>query len=116
MLRWLIGLVLNALVLMGIAYLFSGFEIAGFGTAILASLLLSIVNMIVRPILVVFTFPITILTLGLFLFVISALTLMLTAWMMGDSFVIDGFFTAVLAAILIALAQTFVIKPLKKKK
>ncbi len=101
---------------MGIAYLFSGFEIASFGAAVLASLLLSIVNMIVRPILIVLTLPITILSLGLFLFIISALTLMLTASLMGDAFIIDGFFTAVLAAILIALAQTVIVKPIKKKR
>ncbi|KHF41261.1 phage holin family protein [Halalkalibacter okhensis] len=113
--RWIIGLVINALILMGIAYLFDGFHISGFMAAFIASLLLSIVNAIVRPILVVLTLPITILTLGFFLFVISAITLMLTAAIMGSAFVIDGFGMAILAAILIAIIQTFVVKPMRKR-
>ncbi|MDT8858743.1 phage holin family protein [Alkalihalobacillus sp. MEB130] len=113
--RWIIGLVINALILMGIAYLFDGFYVSGFGAAIIASVLLSIVNAIVRPILVVLTLPITILTLGFFLFVISALTLMMTAVLMGSAFVIDGFGMAILAAILIAIIQTFVVKPIRKR-
>ncbi|MDV2886242.1 phage holin family protein [Alkalihalophilus pseudofirmus] len=111
--RWIIGLVINAVILLLIAYVFDGFELAGFWAAIVASVLLSIVNAIVKPILVVLTLPITILTLGLFLFVVSALTLMLTAALMGDAFVINGFGMALLASILIALIQTFVVKPLR---
>ncbi|WP_332629915.1 phage holin family protein [Halalkalibacter flavus] len=113
--RWIIGLIINALILMGIAYLFAGFYVSGFVAAFIASLLLSIVNAIVRPILVVLTLPITVLTLGLFLFVISAITLMFTAALMGSAFVIDGFGMAIIAAILIAIIQTFVVKPMRKK-
>lgn len=98
---------------MGISYLFDGFELSGFGAALVASLLLSIVNAIVKPILVVLTLPITVLTLGLFLFVISALTLMLTAALMGSAFVIDGLGMAIIAAVFIALIQTFVVKPIR---
>ncbi|ARK32057.1 phage holin family protein [Halalkalibacter krulwichiae] len=112
--RWLIGLLINAVILLGIAYLFDGFELSGFGAAIIASLLLTIVNAVVKPILVVLTLPITVLTLGLFLFVISAITLMLTAALMGSAFVINGFGMALLAAVLIALIQTFVVKPIRK--
>ncbi|MCM3491723.1 phage holin family protein [Alkalihalophilus marmarensis] len=111
--RWIIGLVINAVILLLIAYVFDGFELSGFWAAIVASVLLSIVNAIVKPILVVLTLPITILTLGLFLFVVSALTLMLTAALMGDAFVINGFGMALLTSILIALIQTFVVKPLR---
>ncbi|GAE27139.1 hypothetical protein JCM9140_3257 [Halalkalibacter wakoensis JCM 9140] len=114
--RWIIGLIINALILMGIAYVFEGFYVSGFIAALFASLLLSIVNMIVKPILVILTLPITVLTLGLFLFVISAITLMLTAALMGSAFVIEGFGMAVLAAILIAIIQTFVVKPLRNRR
>ena len=113
--KWLIGLLINAVILIAISYLFDGFQLAGFGAALVASLLLSIVNAIVKPILVVLTLPITILTLGFFLFVISALTLMLTAALMGSSFIIDGFGVAILAAIVIALIQTFIVKPIRKR-
>ncbi|WP_227937296.1 phage holin family protein [Alkalihalobacillus deserti] len=113
--RWLVGLLINAAILMAIAYLFDGFQLSGFGAAIIASLLLTIVNAIVRPILIILTLPITVLTLGLFLFVISALTLMLTAALLGSAFEIDGFGIAILASILITITQTFIVKPLKKR-
>lgn len=111
--RWIIGLLINAVILMGIAYLFDGFHLSGFLAAIIASLLLSIMNAIVKPILIVLTLPITILTLGLFLFVINALTLMLTAALMGSAFDIDGLGIAIVAAILITLIQTFIVKPIR---
>ncbi|TWI59983.1 phage holin family protein [Halalkalibacter nanhaiisediminis] len=111
--RWIIGLLINAVILMGIAYLFDGFHLSGFLAAIIASLLLSIVNAIVKPILIVLTLPITLLTLGLFLFVINALTLMLTAALMGSAFDIDGLGMAIVAAILITLIQTFIVKPIR---
>ncbi|WP_100405424.1 phage holin family protein [Bacillus solitudinis] len=113
--RWLIGWLINAAFLLLIAAVFEGFYLSGFGAAVIASLLLSLVNTIVRPVLVVLTLPITILTLGLFLFVISALTLSITATVMGDAFVIDGFGMALLASILIAIVQSFVIKPIRKR-
>ncbi|AIC95589.1 MULTISPECIES: phage holin family protein [Shouchella] len=112
--RWLLGLVLNALVLLLLSALFSGFTLSGFGAALIAALILSVLNWTVKPVLTILTLPITILTLGLFLFVISALTLMLTAWLMGSYFVIDGFGIALLAAIIIALFQTLLINPVKR--
>ncbi|GAF21739.1 MULTISPECIES: phage holin family protein [Shouchella] len=112
--RWLLGLVLNALVLLLLSALFSGFTLSGFGAALIAALILSVLNWTVKPVLTILTLPITILTLGLFLFVISALTLMLTAWLMGSYFVIDGFGIALLAAVIIALFQTLLINPVKR--
>ncbi len=112
--RWIIGLLINAVILMGIAYLFEGFYLSGFVAALIASLLLFVVNIIVKPILIVLSLPITVLTLGLFLFVINALTLMLTAALMGSAFEINGLGMAIIAAILISLIQTFVVKPIKK--
>ncbi|WP_088104247.1 phage holin family protein [Halalkalibacter urbisdiaboli] len=114
--RWIIGWLLNAGFLLLLASMFTGFYLSGFGAALIASLLLSIVNAIVRPILVVLTLPITVVTLGLFLFVISAITLMLTASLMGSAFNISGFGMALLAAILITIVQTLIIKPIKKKR
>jgi len=101
--KWLLHVVLNAVAIIAVAQLFDSFIIEGFGAALLASLILSVLNAIVRPILVVLTLPITVVSLGLFLFVINAITLMLTAWLMGSSFVIDGFGIAILSAIIISL-------------
>jgi len=101
--KWLLHVVLNAVAIIAVAQLFESFRIEGFAAALIASLILSVLNAIVRPILVVLTLPITVVSLGLFLFVINAITLMLTAWFMGSSFVIDGFGIAIISAIIISL-------------
>lgn len=102
-LRWLISIFLNAIALLIVAQLFTSFHLEGFTTALIASVILSILNIIVKPILVLLTLPITFVTLGLFLFVINAITLMLTQGLMDTSFVIDGFGTAIIAAIILSV-------------
>lgn len=102
-LRWFLSIFLNAIALIIVAQLFESFHLEGFGTALLASVILSILNLIVKPILVLFTLPITFVTLGLFLFVINAITLMITQGVMDSSFVINGFGTAIIAAIVLSV-------------
>lgn len=102
-LRGILSLVLNAVALIVVAQLFQSFHLEGFGTALLAALILAVLNVVVKPILIILTLPFTILTLGLFLFVINALTLMIAQGVMGDSFVIDGFGTALLAAVILSI-------------
>ncbi|WP_216831240.1 phage holin family protein [Alkalihalobacterium elongatum] len=115
---WLIHLLVNSITLLIVAHFFVQFHISGFGAAFFASIILSILNFIVRPILVFLTLPVTILTLGLFLFVINAITLKLTAAFMGSGFVIEGFGMAILAAIIITilntLIQKMIVEPLRK--
>ena len=113
--KWLVSLLANALVLMVVATIFSGFEISGFGAAIIASVILAVLNTIVRPLLVLLTLPVTFITLGLFLFVINAITLMLTAALMGDAFNISGFGLAIIAAIVISLLNMIIQSFIKKK-
>jgi len=103
LLRWILSVILNAIALIAVAQLFEHFHLEGFGAAIIASIILSILNVIVKPILVLFTLPITVLTLGLFLFIINAITLMIAQGVMGDSFVINGFGTAIIASIVISV-------------
>lgn len=103
LIRWIISFFLNAVTLIVVAELFNAFQLEGFGTALLASVILGVLNAIVKPILVVLTLPITVLTLGLFLFVINAITLMITQAVMDESFVIEGFGTAIIAAIVISI-------------
>lgn len=118
--KWLASILVNSLVLIVVAGYLESFHLEGIGAAILASFILSILNVIVKPILVILTLPVTFFTLGLFLFVINAITLYLTQSIMGDSFVIDGFGTAILAAIIISilnlLIEMIIIKPLQDKK
>lgn len=101
--RWVISILLNAVALIAVAQIFDGFHLEGFGTALLASFMLSIINAIVKPILIFFTLPITLITLGLFLFVINAITLMIAQALIGPSFVIEGFGTAIFASIVISI-------------
>src|SRR5690606_14853810 len=84
------------------AYLVPGIHIRGWFTLLLASLLLGIVNAVVKPILVLLTFPITLLTLGLFLLVLNAAMLGLVAWML-PGFAISGFFSALLGWLVMVL-------------
>ncbi|MFC0273317.1 phage holin family protein [Metabacillus herbersteinensis] len=120
MIRWLVSILVNALILIVIAGYFDSFHLSGIGAAITASFILSILNVLVKPFLIIITLPVTVLTLGLFLFVINAITLMITQGLMGDSFNIDGFGTAILAAIVISLLhlliQKGIVEPLKDKK
>ncbi|WP_106496690.1 phage holin family protein [Lentibacillus sp. Marseille-P4043] len=102
-LRWFLSVFLNAVALIAVAQLFDSFHLEEFGAALLASFILSILNVIVKPILIIFTLPITVISLGLFLFVINAITLMITQGVMGSSFVINGFGTAIIAAVVISI-------------
>jgi putative membrane protein len=99
-------------------YFHESFHITGFFAAFQASILLSILNVLVRPILILFTLPATILTLGLFLFVINAITLEITDAIMGDAFEISGFGMALLVAIIMSIVnliiQKTILEPAKK--
>jgi putative membrane protein len=103
------GIVLRTLIIMLGLYLASalvpGVHIAGTGNMIIAALLLCLVNAIVRPIAFVLTLPITVVTLGLFLFVLNAAMFGLVAAML-DGFVVDGFWSAVFGAIIVSITST----------
>jgi putative membrane protein len=79
--KWL----LSAAALLCVAYLYSGVMVSSFGAALLAAFVIGLFNMVVRPVLVLLTLPVTLVTLGLFLFVINALMF----W--AASGVLDGF-------------------------
>jgi putative membrane protein len=116
--NWIISIFINALLLIVIAGYFDSFHLEGVGAALFASVILSILNIFLKPILILLTLPITILSLGLFLFVINAITLMITSSIMGDSFQIDGFGTAILASIILSFFHLFIqkaiIEPLQR--
>jgi putative membrane protein len=101
----LIRLIINMVAILVIAYLFPKvIRVDGFGAALIAAFLLGIVNAIVRPILVLLTLPLTILTLGLFLLVINGLLLGLVAALV-PGFHVNGFWGAVLGSILISIVS-----------
>jgi putative membrane protein len=98
-------LLINMIAILIISYLFPKMIwVDGFWAALLTAFLLGIVNAIVRPILVFFTFPLTLLTFGLFLLVINGLMLWLVAALVRG-FHVDGFWGAVFGSILISIVS-----------
>ena len=100
----LIAWVLNAVALMITAYVLPGFKVKGFGAAMFAAALIGLLNISVGVLLNVLALPITILTLGLFTFVISAIVLKIAAGLMDD-FEIDGWGTAIVGAVVLAIVN-----------
>lgn len=98
--RLIIRLLINALVILLISQLLPGFAVASIYTAIVVSIVLAIVNVTLKPILILLTLPINILTLGLFTFVINAILLLFIASIV-KGFEISGFWVALVASLLI---------------
>lgn len=88
------------------AHLIDGIHVNKISSAVGAALLLGVLNVILKPVLIFLTLPFTILTLGLFLFVINAIMLWITAFFF-EGVVIDGFFSALLGALVISLVSWF---------
>ena len=97
--RLLLVWVLNAIALLGVAYIYPGVQVQDWKSAAIAALVLGLVNTLVKPILVLLTLPVTILTLGLFLVVLNALLFWGVAEVL-PGFHVNGFWAAVLGAIL----------------
>ena len=102
--RFLLRLLLNGVAVMIAAYLIPGIRVATPASAIVAGIVLGLVNAIVRPVLFVLTLPFTILTLGLFIFVVNAICLALVAWLV-PGFSIRGFGAALVGALVISLVS-----------
>ena len=103
------GIILRTLIFMlGLflaSYFLPGVEITGTGTFILAAILLGLVNGFVRPVAFVLTLPLTIVTLGLFLFVLNAAMFGLVAAML-DNFAVAGFWSAIFGSIIVSITST----------
>ena len=98
---WILRWILNILAIMFTAALLSGFEVSIWG-AIVGSVFLGVINAIIRPLLIILTLPLNILTLGLFTFVVNGFMLYLTSATV-KGFNIDGFWWAVLTSIVLSL-------------
>jgi putative membrane protein len=100
LLRWLI----LTIAIMTAAYLFPGIHVSGFGSALFAALVLGILNAFFRPVLLILTLPINVLSLGLFTFVINAVLLLMTSGVIGG-LVVEGFGSALLGSLIISLVS-----------
>lgn len=93
--KWL----LSASALLAVAYLYSGVQVDGFTTALIAAFVIGLFNTILRPVLVILTLPVTLITLGLFLFVINALMFWAATGVL-DGFKVSGFGGALLGSLI----------------
>ena len=110
--RW----ILNAAALFLVAYLYPGVTVESFLVAAIAALVLGLVNAVVRPILIILTLPVTVLTLGLFIFVINALLFWFVAEIV-QGFRVSGFGAALIGSILysvITLLTSWLLIPRRK--
>jgi putative membrane protein len=104
MLRLLVNWILSAIALVVVAYLFKGIDVANFTAALIAALIIGLVNATLGLFLKIVTFPLTVLTLGLFWFVINAAMLMLASKLV-DGFVVTNFWAAFFGAIVLSLVN-----------
>lgn len=95
---WLI----NAVALLAVPFLMQSVYVSSFGTALIAALVLGLVNTLIRPILVVLTLPVTMITLGLFIFIINGLMFWVVAQLIGG-FQVAGFWSAVGGALIYSI-------------
>ena len=93
--KWL----LYAAALLAVAHLYSGVQVQSFSAALIAAAVVGLLNVVLRPILVILTLPVTVLTLGLFLFAINALTFWSAASLL-DGFAVQGFGAALIGSLI----------------
>lgn len=105
--RILINLIVTAIIVYLLANFLPGVSVDGFGSSIIVVMVLALLNFIVKPILQLISIPVTILTLGLFLFVINALIIMLCSYIVGG-FQVDGFWSALLFSLVLSIVQSIV--------
>lgn len=111
----ILKLLLNAVAVFALANILTGISVDGYVTAIIVALVLSILNLLVKPLLVIFTLPVTILTLGLFLLVINGLIILLADKFIDD-FSVASIWWAILFSILLSILQSLLQSFLKTDK
>lgn len=104
--KFLLRTLITAGALMVVSYVVPGIEITGWVPAVIASVFLIILNVLVRPVLIVLTLPVTVITLGLFIFVINASILLFIASFV-DGIHIASFWSALIGSLLLSLISTF---------
>jgi putative membrane protein len=118
---FLLRLIINAVALWLAAVIVPGIRFGGeettlFINILIVALIFGLVNAFIKPILALLTCPFYILTLGLFTFIMNALMLMLTSWLAGPRFDVDGFWWALLGSIIISIVSTVLSALLKEEK
>lgn len=103
----LINWIVSAMVVFSVAYILPGVHVVDFTSALVVALVLGIINAFLKPILLILTLPINILTLGLFTFVLNAILIMFVSSIV-PGFTVDGFLWALVFGVILSVANTFV--------
>ncbi|WGK65526.1 phage holin family protein [Croceiramulus getboli] len=111
--KTIIKLLLTALAVVVLASILPGVAVASYWTAIIVAVVLALLRLIVKPILIILTLPLTILTLGLFLLVINAIVILLADGLISG-FSVSGFWTALIFSLLLSLFQTLLFSLIKE--
>lgn len=101
----LVRILVNAVIVLVLAWLLPGVEVSGFGAAIIVAVVLGLLNALLKPLLIILTIPITILTLGLFLLVINAIIILITDSLIGG-FWVSNFWWALLFSLLLSILNS----------
>jgi|TARA_R100000789_G_C2940463_1_gene131925 putative membrane protein len=113
--RTFLKILLTAVAVVVLANILPGVTVSGYLSAIIVAVVIAFLNMFVRPLLVFFTLPATLVTFGLFLFVINAIIILL-ADKLVDGFAVSGFFAALFFSILLSIFRSFLFSLLDDKK
>lgn len=113
--RFIMRIIVTSIVAFGLSYILRGVALDSFWTAIVVAIVLAILNAIIKPLLVILTLPITIFTLGLFLFVINAIIILIASHFV-KGFQVDGFWWALLFSFLLSLVTSILYKEEKVSK
>ena len=113
--NFLVRILISALVAFGLAYVLRGIHVDSFWTALVFALVLAVLNILVKPNLIILTLPLTLLTLGLFLFVINTIVVLLASKLI-DGFRIDNFWWGLLFSLLLSFISSVITKKVDKEE
>ena len=113
--RLLIRILITSGLVLLIAHFMTSVHVANFTTSLIVAVVLGLLNIFIKPILVILTLPVTIVTLGLFLFVINAFIILLCSKIVGG-FRVDSFWTALIFSIILSICQSIVYSIIGEKK
>lgn len=110
----IIRILITSILVLLIAHFMPGVSVADFSTSIIVAIVLGLLNIFIKPILVILTLPVTIITLGLFLLVINALIILLCTKIVGG-FAVDSFLTALFFSVILSISQSILYQFTKDK-
>jgi len=113
--KFLLKMLLSAVAVFVLAAILPGVEVDTYGSALIVAIVLAILNTFLKPVLVFMTLPVTIVTLGLFLFVINATIIILADYFI-DGFSVSGWLSALIFSVLLSVTQSILYSILKKDK